>query len=139
MAVVQAQRESAALKHRIDERLVQLARQLLKVAAQRRGAQEAGDVSSRDVAGRRPRAVRRSLRLYVSHHYVAKLWRETGLKPHQQGTFKVSKDPAFAEKVADIVGLYLDPCHGCNSAGRAPRAGRQRAVPTRCSIPHRDA
>jgi hypothetical protein len=21
----------------------------------------------------------------VSHYYVAKLWRETGLKPHQQG------------------------------------------------------
>ena len=48
----------------------------------------------------------------MSHHYVAKLWRETGLKPHRQGTFKVSKDPAFAEKVADIVGLYLDPPAG---------------------------
>ena len=29
----------------------------------------------------------------VSHHYVAKLWRETGLKPHRQGTFKLSRDP----------------------------------------------
>jgi len=48
----------------------------------------------------------------VSHHYVAKLWRENGLRPHRQGTFKVSKDPAFAEKVADIVGLYLDPPGG---------------------------
>lgn len=48
----------------------------------------------------------------VSHHYVAKLWRENGLKPHRQGTFKISKDPAFAEKVADIVGLYLDPPGG---------------------------
>ncbi|MEC3974982.1 IS630 family transposase [Amycolatopsis sp. H20-H5] len=48
----------------------------------------------------------------VSHHYVAKLWRENGLKPHRQGTFKVGKDPAFAEKVADIVGLYLDPPGG---------------------------
>ena len=28
------------------------------------------------------------------------------------GTFKVSKDPAFAEKVADVVGLYLDPPGG---------------------------
>ncbi len=45
----------------------------------------------------------------VSHHYVAKLWRETGLRPHRQGTFKLSRDPAFAAKVADIVGLYLDP------------------------------
>ena len=35
-----------------------------------------------------------------------------GLKPHRQGTFKVSRNPAFAEKVADIVGLYLDPPGG---------------------------
>ena len=34
------------------------------------------------------------------------------MKPHRQGTFKISKDPAFAEKVADIVGLYLDPPGG---------------------------
>ena len=50
--------------------------------------------------------------VYVSHHYVAKLWRDNGLKPHRQGTFKVSRDPAFAEKVADVVGLYLDPPGG---------------------------
>jgi transposase len=43
---------------------------------------------------------------------VAKLWREHGIRPHRQGTFKVSKDPAFAGKVADIVGLYLDPPGG---------------------------
>jgi transposase len=48
----------------------------------------------------------------VSHHYVAKLWRETGLKPHRSGTFKLSRDPEFAAKVADVVGLYLDPPGG---------------------------
>src|SRR5437867_996728 len=32
--------------------------------------------------------------------------------PQKQGTFKVSKDPEFAEKVADIVGLYLYPPGG---------------------------
>jgi transposase len=48
----------------------------------------------------------------VSWHYVAKLWRENDLKPHRQGTFKLSKDPRFAEKVADVVGLYLDPPGG---------------------------
>jgi transposase len=48
----------------------------------------------------------------VSHHYVAKLWRQSGLKPHRQGTFKLSRDPRFAEKVADIVGLYLQPPGG---------------------------
>jgi hypothetical protein len=48
----------------------------------------------------------------VSHYWVAKLWREHGLKPHRQGTFKLSRDPRFADKVADIVGLYLDPPAG---------------------------
>jgi transposase len=64
--------------------------------------------SSREMAA----FIKRTEGVYVSHHYVAKLWRETGLKPHRQGTFKVSKDPAFAEKVADVVGLYLDPPTG---------------------------
>jgi transposase len=50
--------------------------------------------------------------VYVSHHYVSALWREAGLRPHRQGTFKLSRDPAFAEKVADVVGLYLDPPGG---------------------------
>lgn len=48
----------------------------------------------------------------VSWHYIAGLWRRHGLKPHRQGTFKVSRDPAFAVKVADVVGLYLDPPGG---------------------------
>ncbi|HEV7975732.1 MAG TPA: helix-turn-helix domain-containing protein, partial [Amycolatopsis sp.] len=34
----------------------------------------------------------------VSFHYVAKLWRDNGIRPHRHGTFKVSKDPEFAEK-----------------------------------------
>jgi transposase len=64
--------------------------------------------SSREMAA----FIKRTEGVYVSHHYVAKLWRENGLKPHRTGTFKVSKDPAFAEKVADIVGLYLCPPGG---------------------------
>lgn len=64
--------------------------------------------SSREMAG----YIARTEGVSVSHHYVAKLWRDTGLAPHRQGTFKISKDPAFAEKVADIVGLYLDPPGG---------------------------
>jgi hypothetical protein len=47
--------------------------------------------------------------LEVSHVFVADPWHEHGLKPHRQDTFKLSKDPLFAEKVADIVGLYLAP------------------------------
>jgi hypothetical protein len=34
------------------------------------------------------------------------------LQPHRSGTFKISKDPAFADKVADVVGLYLAPPGG---------------------------
>jgi transposase len=64
--------------------------------------------SSREMAG----YLKRTEGVAVSWHYVAKLWRANGLKPHRQGTFKVSKDPAFAEKVADVVGLYLDPPGG---------------------------
>lgn len=56
--------------------------------------------------------IHRSEGVYVSHHYVAKLWRDNDLSPHRQGTFKLSKDPEFAEKVTDIVGLYLDPPGG---------------------------
>jgi transposase len=64
--------------------------------------------SSRELAA----FIERTEGVYVSHHYVAKLWRETGLKPHRHGTFKLSKDPEFAAKVADVVGLYLDPPGG---------------------------
>jgi transposase len=48
----------------------------------------------------------------VSHNFVSVLWRENGLKPHRLGTFKLSKDPDFAVKVADVVGLYLAPPAG---------------------------
>jgi transposase len=64
--------------------------------------------SSREMAA----FIARTENVYVSYHYVSKLWRETGLRPHRQGTFKVSKDPEFAAKVADVVGLYLDPPSG---------------------------
>ena len=37
---------------------------------------------------------------------AALVWRQAGLKPHRVGTFKVSNDPHFEEKVADVVGLY---------------------------------
>jgi transposase len=45
----------------------------------------------------------------VSPFVVWKIWREHGLKPHLVRPFKVSNDPAFAEKVEAIVGLYLNP------------------------------
>jgi transposase len=48
----------------------------------------------------------------VSHNFISELWRENDLKPHRQGTFKISKDPDFSAKVVDIVGLYLNPPEG---------------------------
>jgi len=40
---------------------------------------------------------------------VSQILRKNGLKPHLVRTYKVSRDPAFAEKVDDVVGLYLNP------------------------------
>ena len=40
---------------------------------------------------------------------MQRIWKAHGLKPHLVKTFKLSNDQHFAEKVTDIVGLYLDP------------------------------
>lgn len=40
---------------------------------------------------------------------VSDVLRRNGLKPHLSRTYKVSRDPAFATKVKDVVGLYLNP------------------------------
>ena len=40
---------------------------------------------------------------------VQAIWKAHGLKPHLVATFKLSNDPRFAEKVEDVVGLYLNP------------------------------
>jgi len=45
----------------------------------------------------------------LSEASVRRIWKRHGLKPHLLRTFKVSNDPLFAEKVEDIVGLYLNP------------------------------
>jgi hypothetical protein len=45
----------------------------------------------------------------VSLRSVQRIWDAHHLQPHRLRTFKRSNDPAFAEKVEDIVGLYMDP------------------------------
>lgn len=45
----------------------------------------------------------------ISDASVGRVWREYGLKPHLVETFKISNDPQFAEKLEDVVGLYLNP------------------------------
>jgi len=44
----------------------------------------------------------------VSPASVQRIWSGLALKPHQVATFKLSNDPAFEQKLADVVGLYLD-------------------------------
>lgn len=40
---------------------------------------------------------------------VRQIWDAADLKPHRLKTFKISNDPEFAEKVMDVVGLYMNP------------------------------
>ncbi|MCH7692243.1 MAG: IS630 family transposase, partial [Proteobacteria bacterium] len=45
----------------------------------------------------------------ISLRSVQRIWATHRLQPHRIRTFKRSNDPAFAEKVEDIVGLYMNP------------------------------
>jgi transposase len=45
----------------------------------------------------------------VSLRAVQRIWAAHRLQPHRIRTFKKSTDPAFAAKVEDVVGLYIDP------------------------------
>ncbi|MDR3490288.1 MAG: IS630 family transposase, partial [Bradyrhizobium sp.] len=40
---------------------------------------------------------------------VQKIWKAHGLVPHRWRRFKLSNDPAFVEKLHDVVGLYVSP------------------------------
>jgi hypothetical protein len=46
----------------------------------------------------------------ISLGSVRRIWRTHKLQPHRLRTFKRSRDPGFADKLTDIVGL-------CRSAG----------------------
>ena len=48
-------------------------------------------------------------RFGIGKDTVARIWRARHLRPHRVETFKVSTDPAFEDKLTDIVALYLDP------------------------------
>jgi transposase len=63
-------------------------------------------------AGEMARYIKRTEGVSVSQPWVSRLWRDHGLRPWQQGSFKISKDPAFEEKVRDVTGLYLCPPDG---------------------------
>ncbi|EXF95940.1 endonuclease DDE [Pseudomonas fluorescens HK44] len=45
----------------------------------------------------------------VTAWQVRQVWAASDLKPHRLKTLKISNDPHFADKVVDVVGLYLNP------------------------------
>src|ERR1019366_10747185 len=45
----------------------------------------------------------------ISVSSVQRIWRKHGLQPHRIRRFKLSNDKRFAEKLRDVVGLYIDP------------------------------
>ena len=45
----------------------------------------------------------------ISLRSVQRIWAAHKLQPHRVRTFKRSRDPQFADKLVDIVGLYVDP------------------------------
>lgn len=45
----------------------------------------------------------------MSDSTIGRIWKRYGLKPHLYKTFMVSNDKNFAEKLEDVVGLYLNP------------------------------
>lgn len=45
----------------------------------------------------------------LSNERVHRIWKTFGLQPHRAETFQLSTDPAFVDKVRDVVGLYMSP------------------------------
>lgn len=45
----------------------------------------------------------------VHHSTVARVWQDHEIKPHRHKTFKLSRDPKYAAKLIDVVGVYLSP------------------------------
>jgi transposase len=45
----------------------------------------------------------------ISASAVRRIWKAHGLQPHRWRLFKLSNDPKFADKLRDVVALYVDP------------------------------
>ena len=45
----------------------------------------------------------------ISPSSVRRIWVGQGLQPHRVRAFKLSNDPKFADKLKEVVGLYIDP------------------------------
>jgi hypothetical protein len=52
--------------------------------------------------GSMARYIKKTEGVYVSQTWGSRLWRQNDLRPRRQGTFKISKDPDFKDKVRDV-------------------------------------
>ena len=62
----------------------------------------------------------------VAMSSVRTILRRHRLYPHRVSTFKVSRDPAFAQKIRDVVGLYVNPPETMRSCCPSTRRRRSR-------------
>ena len=74
----------------------------------------------------------------VSSATVQRIWKKHKLQPRRMDSFKFSKDPPFARKVRDIVGLYMTP-FARQSQQLLPFEQGLRAAEQRRALPHRFA
>ena len=84
---------------RIPRKRAALVGQILQATTQAKPPDGATHWSTRTLAAH----------LGCNRNMIQRVWKANGLQPHRCRTFKVSNDPRFAEKVVDVVGLYLDP------------------------------
>lgn len=87
--------------------------------------------SSTEMAG----YIKKTEGVYVSQTWVSRLWRENGLRPWRQGTFKISTDPDFEGKVHNICDLYLDPPPGAAVVSVDTKSGIQALDRTQPLLP----
>ena len=66
----------------------------------------------------------------VSLRSVRRLLEAHQLAPHRVRTFKLSNDPKFAEKLKDMVGLYVDPPTHAVVLGRRKKRSHGERIAT---------
>ena len=79
--------------------------------------------------------VKKTEGVYVSARWVSGLWKENGLQPWREGTFKISRDPHFEAKVRDITELYLNPPEGEAVVSVDAKTGIQALDRTQPALP----
>ena len=67
----------------------------------------------------------------LSQTMVSRVWRAFGLQPHRSETYKLSRDPAFVDKVRDVVGLYMAPPERAQATRIGAVCRREAADPGR--------